>query len=76
MMMATVGLRLLTGASAMAGRAPPAVYGVARARPFVCNAPSLPDHIEDMLEELASGEAQVRQRRAVLSEWRYGVRRP
>ena len=57
-MLATVGLRLLTGTSAIVSRAPPPAV-VVRARSLVCSAPSLPDHIEDMLEELASGEAQV-----------------
>eukprot|EP00966_Prymnesium_polylepis_P019403 447323-Prymnesium_polylepis.1 len=56
--MATVAMRVLS-ASAMAVKLPPAALVTPRARSLVCTAPVLPDHIEDMLEELASGEAQL-----------------
>ena len=56
----------LLAAAALATRVPLAPRPVAvRARPLVCsglqrpNSPPLPDHLEDMAEELESGEAQL-----------------
>ena len=56
--MATIVVRMLS-ASALAVRIPHASLVAPRARSLVCSAPVLLDHIEDMLEELASGEAQL-----------------
>ena len=56
----------LLATAALATRVPLAPRPVAvRARPLVCsglqrpNSPPLPDHLEDMAEELESGEAQL-----------------
>ena len=54
---------LATAALTCSTRVPPRLAVAVRARPLVClqrpNSPPLPDHLEDMVEELESGEAQL-----------------